>query len=978
MRRLSSTLLAAQEASSGSPYITMVPGVGATVLLRNPSSGDKLNDLFGLIVDSTNPGQLFGVGFGSGGTGGSALDAWLGKLDSVDLDITSAKSYNDSGQGFKWFDVVQDTLNLYMVGMDFSGSNLLAVGKYLKSDLSKVSTVKWVSADSDSNYFGCGMAESGAYVYVAARTSEGATTIASYIAELNKSDLSINADYYSQQAAGGLPDSEYFQVECDGVNVFACGYETGRKAIVDKFDVAGLGNPTGKVITYGTSVTLYGLTYDDTHLYVAGYDDLANDVGVVIKLLKSDLSVVAAASYTDDDGSCRFNDIISDNDFLYAVGASYNGTRDAGVLVKINKSDLSIDTQLMQSDSTPSEIVTVTQDGGNIYTGNGHRGQSGSPAFTGHRSVIKWNKAMLTTGTSGAHTIATAGLTKATISPTIAATTRVLTTSADSHSAINYTEAASGCLMNALITIGAAASGGYDNTNRILSVIQQESPFEDRAEILLDNSDQVLSTLDMSGVLVNLGFGFGSEASYIPDLYVEKQEDISYQGRLLTRLLCIGNWNKLAKHRVMGDAIGGALNTGTDTVAEIIVKHILSNMELLTHSSDGNEDTVVPGAIYEVNTPRRQLIRDVIGMTGNLLKMRGADVIMIERIGTRLHYFTGTITGTFVPGEPVTSNSGHKAITVYAGSTYVVIEDEDDSDWSAQTTITGSLSGASCGSISAREEFDYKYGPLAGSHSFYEFTREQNVLEANRVICVDVLPDISGTTTYTALGEANDTTDQAKFGILTLPFEDSSTAGDNGKAAASAAARLLHIQAEATGGMLVAPMNVAQEMYDIVEIDDDRGGWTSGTEIGGRVGSIIRRYSPGTYEIELKFGGLVWDRPEHIDVAEVIEEWMKPIPEPRGPQPPPKIPEDKPWEMPTHHKPPVVEHERPTTKPTANLPGQRITGFLGGQVSQEKSDEAFLGTAKKIFSGLSIDQMRDMVKSGRLKMTDEAKKRFGI
>lgn len=504
--------------------------------------------------------------------------------------------------------------------------------------------------------------------------------------------------------------------------------------------------------------------------------------------------------------------------------------------------------------------------------------------------------------------------------------------------------------------------------DRVLVVIQTETPFGDMAEIILDNSDQYFSTEDYRGQLIKLGFGFVSESSPVPDLYVVKQEDISLVGKLFTRLVCIGNWGKLAMHRVMGDTPASALNTGTDTIATIITERLLSNMVLTVDSSDGTEDTKLPGALYEVFTDRRTIIQECNGLTNNLLKMRGSDMHMIEKRLTRLHMFTGTVSGTFTQGEGVTSNNSYTGTFVYQGTGYIVIEAEDDNDWSSETTITGDDSTEECASISAREAFDYKYGPLAGDHTFFDFIRTQSILEANRVVCVDTLPDTAGTThTYPSddTHYANDTDDQAVFGVSTLIFEDPSVTSDD-EALASAEARLEHIKIESVGGEMTAPMNCGQEMYDMVEITDDRAGWENATALDLRVTKIVRRFSPGEYTIELGFGGLAWAWPDSFDLSLLVpdppgitqREWADfyfpattaPTPAP-APKPGPPVPAG--W-------PEAGRVDAPV-----------IIGSTGVAVTQEQYNISVGGVAKKIYEGLTPEQIEQYTASGRIRPTTE-------
>ncbi|KKL81222.1 hypothetical protein LCGC14_1996940, partial [marine sediment metagenome] len=183
-----------------------------------------------------------------------------------------------------------------------------------------------------------------------------------------------------------------------------------------------------------------------------------------------------------------------------------------------------------------------------------------------------------------------------------------------------------------------------------------------------------------------------------------------------------------------------------------------------------------------------------------------------------------------------------------------------------------------------------------------------------------------------------------------------------------------HIQQESVGGVMVAPMNCGTEMYDYIQIDDDRAGWTSGSELPLRVSKIVRRYSPGMYTIELGFGGLDWDIPANFDMKTLIDavgvgQGAPEFGMPRDPRPEPQpetdIPVDRPWEMPAHHgaPPPTPKWPDPVPTPTANLPGQQITGFLGGRVSKEQSEISLGGVRRRLArEKLERDKVKERAK----------------
>jgi hypothetical protein len=294
-----------------------------------------------------------------------------------------------------------------------------------------------------------------------------------------------------------------------------------------------------------------------------------------------------------------------------------------------------------------------------------------------------------------------------------------------------------------------------------------------------------------------------AEYSNCPDLYVQRQEEISFEGRSITRLVCIGNWGRHEKHKIMGDTLAAAYDASSDpdTVEDIINEALISGT-VTVDSSDGLEDTTYPDWVFSVQDSRRQIMQWAIETTQNLLFWRDSGLRMKER------------------------------------------DDEAAAD--------------------------YTYNLLQPGHTFWEFKRSQSLLEANRIIVVDSLPDSTGTTnTYSNINDqANDTDDQTLFGITTLtvadPYLDS-----NGACEALGNSILAQFQRNATSGKMLAPMNCGQEVHDLVEITDQRVG-ISATKL--RVGGIIRRFRSSVfgnpeYSIELDFGGKAWQRPEPIEMA---------------------------------------------------------------------------------------------------------------
>ena len=839
-------------------------------------------------VDSQNPDVFYIVGRCTD-EGQGSNECYIAKINKSDLSINIDKIYGGSGAD-AFLGVCEYGDFVYAVGRTASegqGSYDGLIIKFKKSDLS-ISARKIYGGASSDSFQAC--ATDGVYVYAAGETaSEGTGGTQSLIVEFNVADLTINARKFGDHAAA----TEYWGVKTDGTNVFACGsYTAGsnKQFLLEKFDINGLANMDSDIGTAWANgdANLWEIALDTNYIYCCGHyrpDGSSAYRGVVVKFNKSDLAVNTAKKLTPNNTShlTHFFSIAVDADKVYVVGDTNNegeGGYD-GLISILNKSDLSEEQSKLfgkTSDAQDEGFGGIVADSKFIYTASNNEFAGIAADF-----IFKFSTNLLITGAGGGYTVLAistntwSALTLAMSASTVTATNSTLTLANGTD-----TLADSSVTQAALSTIGTAAFSTYTNGDRILSVVQTETPFEDTAVIHLDNADKTFSALNMRGARVQLGFGFDSNYSNVPDMWVVRQEDISYQGHLITRLSLIGGWSRLAMLRVMGDAIAVANSTGSDTIKEAIEARMLNGMFLIEDSGDGLED-VVPNALYETFTPRRLIIQELIGLTDNLLFMRDSDMHMLKRNTSQQHQITGTVSGTFTKSELVTqavTNATGKF--VYQTATYIVIEAETGTFTISANQLSGGVSGATVSNPSAIAAFDYLYGPLAGAHGFYQYVRSQSVLEANRVMAVDKLPDTDATQ-HNWLGTVNDTADQTTFDLTTMIFEDPSIV-DQQTANDAAASRLAHIVEEATGGILIAPMNCGQEMYDYIQVDDDRAGFTSGEndEESHRVGSIVRKYSPGVFTIELGFGGLTWARPDDLDLETVLDELAAAVS--RGPE----------------------------------------------------------------------------------------------
>jgi len=87
--------------------------------------------------------------------------------------------------------------------------------------------------------------------------------------------------------------------------------------------------------------------------------------------------------------------------------------------------------------------------------------------------------------------------------------------------------------------------------NRILLIDHYEQSYNDYATVILKNHDKLLTTLDLRGYWVEIGYGDttggGNEYAATPRLWVKSQQLISLAGNLLMVLTLEGMWSKLSE-----------------------------------------------------------------------------------------------------------------------------------------------------------------------------------------------------------------------------------------------------------------------------------------------------------------------------------------------------------------------------------------------------------------------------------------------
>ena len=134
------------------------------------------------------------------------------------------------------------------------------------------------------------------------------------------------------------------------------------------------------------------------------------------------------------------------------------------------------------------------------------------------------------------------------------------------------------------------------------------------------------------------------------------------------------------------------------------------------------------------------------------------------------------------------------------------------------------------------------------THAYLTNIQETMPIIPNKVTYTDRPPGAGGTPIQ---GSAEDTSASAAFGLITHIRDDSSilVAAD---ATDLATKELERLKLSAATGTALVPMNVGQEIWDLVKITDA----ITGVAYQGRVTRITRLFEPGRYDMELTLGSV--------------------------------------------------------------------------------------------------------------------------
>lgn len=336
----------------------------AEEVLSRLYGGSSLDDYYGVDGDSN---YLYTVG--STVSEGTYAQATIIRYDKSDLSISLKKIYSPVDVFTINFDsVFVDDSYVYALGKVTIDSDpkLMAV-KFNKSDLSIALSKIYSSINKVS-----GATDDTSYIYVAGMDYGTDSTPGAYIVKISKADLSVSGhvNYSVNNNA-----QEFMDIASDTDYLYAVGVNTGelvtQAAMIIKFTKSDLSIQYKKNLDGSSLDYFYGVDVDDSYVYAVGqtYSEGTSGSALVVKLNKSDLSLDTQKTL-DGSGYDRFIDVLSvDSSNIYLIGytTSEGAGSEDGLIVKINKSDITIDSKKIYGTSGSDFLEGIYYEQGYLY-----------------------------------------------------------------------------------------------------------------------------------------------------------------------------------------------------------------------------------------------------------------------------------------------------------------------------------------------------------------------------------------------------------------------------------------------------------------------------------------------------------------------------------------------------------------------------------------------------------------------------------
>ncbi len=206
-------------------------------------------------------------------------------------------------------------------------------------------------------------------------------------------------------------------------------------------------------------------------------------------------------------------------------------------------------------------------------------------------------------------------------------------------------------LAKIVLTFSGEATKTY-TTTRLIELRHTEALYRQSAQLILNNSDQELQTLDLRGYKGVISYGLttiaGDEYSACAPLWVIGKQPYFWPGRAVAALSLGGIFNLLDTDKASEPYTPGTDNT--DTIKDILTKiadgtipcwhHTLgyTQWEVVYDSEDSLIDAFVPKDSFRVNVGDTRLakMKELIGLT---------KCVMRPEADGKIHVFVPTVSG---------------------------------------------------------------------------------------------------------------------------------------------------------------------------------------------------------------------------------------------------------------------------------------------------------------------------------------------
>lgn len=333
-------------------------------------------------------------------------------------------------------------------------------------------------------------------------------------------------------------------------------------------------------------------------------------------------------------------------------------------------------------------------------------------------------------------------------------------------------------------------------SHRIYKVVHIETEESQVANVLLDNFDGALTSLDFEVYQGIISYGFTTSGptdrySATAPLKVVSQDFVSIQGKLLLSLYLIGPSNLLASE-----------------LAEEIYIQTEANPETYKTLIDDIADTTLISNAY-ANYPAHTITWD--SEDGIVDTYAPADLFNVQLNDSRLAKILELLLPTQMVFRPEDDGLFHFFDPVISGATY---------------------------------DYEYKLN-VVDDHTFIAKSLRKRFVSPNKIVVKSHPAHNPTGGQYTG-----NHTNATSFALLPLTETHYFRLLSDAQAAAIAQAMMTRIEVNMSVGTITVPMNVGGEVHDYVKVTDSR----ESTSMTGNVGFLMRTCEGTRFEMQISLG----------------------------------------------------------------------------------------------------------------------------